>query len=102
MGQYFIDQYTLLHFAVGIIMYFWNFPLLTTLLVHTAFELIENTEFGMNVINTNFTMWPGGKPKADSNINIIGDTVGGLIGWICAYTLDRLGEKYGWYRRHIE
>jgi len=52
------------------------------------FELIENTEYGIYVINTYFTFWPGGKPKANNIINRIGDTIGGIIGWYSAKWLD--------------
>jgi hypothetical protein len=32
MGQQFIDQYLLLHFAVGIVAYFWNIDMIMLLL----------------------------------------------------------------------
>lgn len=93
MGKYFFDQYTVLHFAVGIIAYFWNISFLNTLILHTLFELLENTEQGMYVINTYFKMWPGGKPKADTEINIIGDTVGTMVGWIFAQMIDKYSTE---------
>ncbi len=97
MGTQFADQYTLLHFAVGITAYFWNISLPLFLVIHTAFELIENTSQGMNIINRYFTLWPGGKPNPDTLINQIGDTTGALLGWISAYILDTFGTKQGWY-----
>ena len=42
MGVYF-DQYTLLHFSVGYLLF------INTL--HSLFEFIENTIFGMYIIN---------------------------------------------------
>ena len=38
---------------------------------------------------------------SDSILNIIGDTIGVIIGWLSAYYIDSLGSKYGWYKRHI-
>jgi hypothetical protein len=101
MGKYIFDQYTLLHFAVGIIFYFWNISFSKSILLHTLFEIVENTLVGMNLINNYFTIWPGGKPFADSNINILGDTFGFSMGWYLAYYVDNLGEKYGFYKKHI-
>lgn len=97
MGNKLFDQYTYLHFAVGIIIYFWNISLRNMIILHTIFEILENTKMGMNIINNNITFWPGGKPQIDSIINIIGDTLGVIIGWGSAYYLNKLGEKYNWY-----
>lgn len=102
MGNLLLDQYTYLHFAVGIIAYFWNIPLLIFFILHTIFELLENTQIGMNVINKYFIFWPGGKPKSDTIINIIGDTLGAIMGWLSAYYVDKYGNKYGLYNLHIK
>ena len=56
----------------------------------------------MNIINKYIVFWPGGKPKSDSIINIIGDTFGAIIGWLSAYYVDKLGNKYGLYNLHIK
>jgi len=88
MGNYLFDQYTLLHFAVGVLLYFWNISLTNTIIIHIIFEFLENTILGMTFINTYFKdLWPGGKPYADSYINIIGDTIGVILGWSLAYSL---------------
>ena len=97
MGKYLLDQFTLLHFSVGVIVYFWGISLPSWILLHTLFEILENTKIGRNVINKYIKFWPGGKPKADSFINNIGDTIGGVIGWLVSYYLDREGNKRGWY-----
>lgn len=97
MGKYFFDQYTILHFAVGIIAYFWNVSLLNTVILHTLFELLENTEHGMYFINTYFKMWPGGKPQADTLINSVGDTVGIIAGWILAQMVDKYSDEHHLY-----
>ncbi len=101
MGIQLFDQYTYLHFAAGIVSYFWGVSLIHWIIVHIIFEVIENTQVGIKFINTYFTWWPGGKPKPDSLINSIGDTFGAFMGWISAYYLDHLGNTYKWYPLHI-
>ena len=102
MGKLLFDQYTYLHFAVGIIAYFWGIKLLGWIFIHLSFEIIENTQYGINFINNYLYFWPGGKPKPDTIINIVGDNVGALLGWLSAYYLDTLGAKFKWYSQHIE
>lgn len=100
MGEYFLDQYSFLHFAVGVVLYFWNIPIFWATLVHAAFEWFENTAFGIDLIN-NVGAWPGGKPKADSFVNIVGDNVAFVAGFTAAYGLDYVGAKQGWYMGHL-
>ena len=84
MGKTFTDAYSLLHFAVGIIFYFWNISLTNAVLIHVAFEVLENTDSGMLFINKYFPFWPGGKPYADASINSIGDTFYFILGFLLA------------------
>jgi hypothetical protein len=93
MGYYWIDQYSILHFATGIIAYFWGISLYTTLILHILFELFENTTYGMIFINKWFPIWPGGKDHPDSLINCISDTLFTFIGWILSYKLDIIYSK---------
>jgi len=102
MGYRLLDQFTYIHFSVGIIIYFWNISLINWFVLHTIFEFLENTQVGMNIINKYIVFWPGGKPKSDSIINIIGDTSFAMLGWLSAYCLDKTGNKYGWYTQHIK
>lgn len=99
MGLQLADQYSLLHFATGIIAYFWGISFWQWFFVHALFEITENTPFGIRVINM-FSYWPGGKPYADALINIIGDHFFAQIGWVCAYELDMIGSKQKWYVKH--
>ena len=100
MGFYFLDQYSLLHFSVGVVAYFWSLPLWLWNTIHIIFEVLENTQVGMQLIN-NFTFWPGGKNFSDGKINQVGDIVSGHIGWLLAYYLDKYGSRYGWFTRHV-
>lgn len=79
-----MDQYSLLHFAVGIISRYWNISFLWLLIIHAIFEFVENTAQGMYFINTWIPFWPGGKSHPDSVVNRVGDTMFSLIGWIVA------------------
>jgi hypothetical protein len=94
MGLYIFDQYSLLHYAVGVMAYFWNISLLYTVIIHTVFEYTENTKQGMYFINHYFkNIWPGGKPRSDTYINIIGDTIATVVGWYSAHLLDKYSKE---------
>ena len=54
MGKYIFDQFTFLHFSVGVIIYFWGINLSTWVIIHTLFEILENTNYGMFFINKTF------------------------------------------------
>jgi hypothetical protein len=99
MGFRLFDQYTYLHFAMGIVGYFWGVGFLLLLIVHSLFEYIENTNGGIWFINHCMPFWPGGKPEADAYINRIGDTIGLLFGWVSAYYLDSMGIGRHWYAK---
>jgi hypothetical protein len=86
MGDKLFDKYSILHFAVGIIFRFFNINFLYSLIIHSVFEYVENTKQGMHFINNYLPFWPGGKPKADTFINNIGDTISFSIGWLFANT----------------
>lgn len=100
MGNKFLDQYTYLHFATGIVAYFFGISIKNWIIIHILFEIIENTKFGMKMINM-FPYWPGGKKYSDTLNNMIGDTIGSILGWYSAKLLDELGNKYGLYSKHI-
>lgn len=102
MGYQYFDQYTYLHFAIGIVVYFWNISLLNWIILHFIFEFLENSQMGINIINQYILFWPGGKEKSDTIINSVGDTFGSILGWLSAYYLDKLGNKYKWYTSHIK
>ena len=97
MGNQLLAQYSLLHYATGVMAYFWGVPPVPFFLGHVSFEFVENTTYGMDFINTYMTFWPGGKPKADSLSNIVGDNLSALLGYYCAYKLDDVGKRKNWY-----
>lgn len=102
MGYRFADQFSILHLSVGIIVYFWNISFINGILVHALFEYLENTNYGVSLINKyiiepGYFHWPGEKHKPDALINMLGDNVFFAIGWVIAYILDFIGTKRGWY-----
>lgn len=97
MGQNIFDQYTFLHFSVGVVMYFIGFSLVSTIILHVIFEFAENTTEGINFINNYLSwFWPGGKEVPDSHLNSIGDTIGVIAGWLAAKYLDDMGTQRRW------
>ena len=43
MGKKLLDQYSYLHFAVGIVIYFWGINLKNWFILHVVFEIVENS-----------------------------------------------------------
>jgi hypothetical protein len=96
-----LDQYSYLHFATGIITYFWGVSLPIWILLHILYEVVENLHTSIYVINRYITIWPGGKSHPDPFLNRIGDVISGTLGWVSAYYLDNIGSYYRWYEPHI-
>jgi len=90
MGQKIYDKYSLLHLAVGIVVYYFDISLLIWIILHIIFEIVENTKQGVHFIDNYLIFWPGGKKKPDSIINSISDIVCGTFGWILAYLYSRV------------
>jgi hypothetical protein len=86
MGKAWLDEYTPLHVAVGVIAYYWGISLLNLTLLHIVFELLENTEKGMELIRS-FPLWPGGKTHADSYVNQVSDILASVVGWMFCSSL---------------
>ncbi len=87
MSEVFTDQFSLLHFASGIIAYYAGIPLGWWFLGHALLELLEDTQPGVVFINKFFgKIWPGGGKKVpDSFLNSeLGDNFYAVLGWIFA------------------
>jgi hypothetical protein len=84
MGVRIFDKFTYLHFASGVVAQYFGLSFIEWLLMHTIFEIVENTKHGVYFIDTYLTFWPGGKLASDSFINSVGDTLGALLGWLSA------------------
>ena len=90
MGSSILDKYSYLHFATGILAYFWGISIQTWFILNILFEIIENTNIGIYTINNYFKFCPGGKPSSDTMINRVSDIIFSLCGWISSYYLDKL------------
>jgi len=88
MGVFFIDTYSLLHFATGIILYYFGFSFLLMTIIHIIFEVVENSNYGMMIIR-NIKIWPGGKETADTLINNLGDQFYASLGWLLSYYINK-------------
>ncbi len=84
MGVDFSDKFSLLHFSVGIIFRFFHISLENSIILHTLFEILENSKLGIKFIDKQLKFWPGGKRQADTLINSIGDLFYFICGWIIA------------------
>jgi hypothetical protein len=51
----------------------------------------------MRFITTYFTLWPGGKAKADSLVNSVSDNVMSLLGWFLSRYIDSLSSEHHLY-----
>ena len=92
MGKTFVDKFSLLHFAVGIVAYFFGVPLLLWILIHLAFEILENMPQSVTFIDQFVFFWPGGKKESDTIINSIGDTFFAILGWLVAYWVSNVNS----------
>ena len=90
MGSRLFDAYSLLHFSVGVLAYFWSISLLQIIVLHILFEYVENTTMGMYIITTYFKdWWPGGKPTPDSFVNRVSDILCTGVGWMTSFYLKK-------------
>nr|QBK86912.1 MAG: hypothetical protein LCMAC103_02500 [Marseillevirus LCMAC103] len=96
MGAEMFDQFSLLHFAVGVVAYFWGVGFWLFLALHILFEWAENTATGMQFIRA-LPLWPGGKSAPDTGANRAGDVLAGQLGWAAAFLLDREGKRRKWH-----
>lgn len=99
MGNLFLDQFSLLHFSVGVVAYFLTIKFEYWLLINLIFEFAENSPLGVTVLDnaSGYFPWPGGKKRPDSLVNITGDIICAMLGWLAAYYLDKIGIQKGWY-----
>ncbi len=93
MGEELLDRFSLLHFSSGIIAYFFGIGWMQWFILHSLFELLENTQIGMELINGLFPFWPGGKSQPDSFINSVGDSLAAMVGWWIAYQVSRINSE---------
>ena len=94
------DNYTYLHFAAGIIAYYWGFTLLEWTVFHLFLDIFERTDFGKKVLHFFIRIWPGRDDNLlESYYNVFGDSASAVLGWLSAYLLDIMLQKIGLYQK---
>jgi hypothetical protein len=86
-GDALFSQYSLLHFAMGLIIFFTKVPLLLATLAYTAFLLVHHSEEGSRFMSKFVPMWPGGK-RSEDYLPILGDILAFDAGWLAASAAD--------------
>ena len=89
MGDTIFDKYSFLHMGSGAVAYWLGFGVHLWFFLHFMFEVVENTETGMQFINEKLTWWPGGKDHPDDSINVLGDNISAVVGWWLAKKLNK-------------
>ena len=80
MGKNFCDKFSTLHLISGMIAHHVGISLTHAIVIHTLFELTENTPTGRKFLQ-NIKVWPGGKDSADTLENMVGDTAFFVLGF---------------------
>jgi len=103
MGLYFADEYSLLHFASGVIAQFLGLSFWQWFFLHIIFEIVENSDMGLKMSKKLSFILPGVKYEKDSLLNMVGDQFFAVLGWLASFYLQKLGKKYDWvgyYHKH--
>lgn len=90
MGSALFDTFSLLHFASGIIAYYWGINIKNWFIINIIYELVDNIFWKHMQKIPNL---PGGKPERDYFINSVSDICFGLIGWLFAKLFDMQFDK---------
>lgn len=81
----FFDQWMWLHMAVGACAHWVGVKEGVYVSMHVVYELLSNTETGMEVLRE-IPFWPP-KEEKDEVLNMVGDPFWGWIGWRLAAKL---------------
>ncbi len=85
--QPFLDQYSLIHMAVGILFYFWKISFILSSLTQATFMLLNNSEAGNRILGKYAPQYPNAR-KQDSWLNMLGDNMSFNFGWLLASAVD--------------
>lgn len=81
MGKLLFDKYSLLHVISGMIFGIIKIDFMIATTLHSFFELVENSDIGMKILSE-IKFWPGGKKFKDTPLNVLGDTISFIYGWL--------------------
>jgi hypothetical protein len=85
MGVKYFDAYSPSHFFAGLTFYLLNIDFITSIILHTIFEIFENyfwVQQGGYCIKLPILKLKDCKTKPDTIQNIIGDTISFALGYI--------------------
>lgn len=82
-----IDQFSYLHFASGITAYFFGFKLKNWMLLHLAFDIFDNSNWGIQFVQKYVSFLKQPRYGSDPPLNIIVDNIISVLGWVSAYYL---------------
>jgi hypothetical protein len=85
MDQYAFDEYSIVHFAIGVLTFQAGFSFVTLAILYAIFKIFSNMSLGMYVIDKYFTPFIGYKLYPESFKNIGTDLALCFIGWIFGY-----------------
>lgn len=86
----FFDQYSLAHFAFGIIVYYVGLTFEQWFWLHLIFELIENGQISREIAHKYIPKFGFESATQDTIINSIGDQIFAMAGWLTGYFVDLL------------
>ena len=90
MDQNAFDEYSIIHFSIGLLAYQSGFSFITLVIFYSIFKIFGNTSFGINIIDKYVSPIFGYKLFPESYKNIISDLGICLFGWFLGYfTLDK-------------
>ena len=85
MDQYAFDEYSIVHFAIGVLTFQAGFSFVTLAIVYAIFKIFSNMSLGMYVIDTYVTPLLGYKLFPESFKNIGSDLGMCFLGWLIGF-----------------
>ena len=85
MDQYAFDEYSVVHFAIGLLTFQAGFSFLTLAIVYAIFKIFINVSVGMYVVDTYITPLLGYKLFPESFKNIGSDLGMCFLGWLVGF-----------------
>ena len=82
-----MDKYSLFHFSIGVIFYFFGIRLPFLILKYTIFAILKNTKNGIIFMDKYMKYWPDRKTN-----DIIGSLINIVIAFIGWYSSKLLNE----------
>jgi hypothetical protein len=85
MDQYAFDEFSVVHFAIGVLTFQAGFSFLTLAIIYSIFKIFSNVSLGMYVIDTYVTPLLGYKLFPESFKNIGSDLGMCFLGWLVGF-----------------